>query len=478
MAKLLIVIFSLIALCAAAEDKFYSAKYVPEPAYTPSINLFNGSYFPPVDHFSPQDNRTVQFHYRLNLDYYHVDGPIFIFVNGLEGTTTRWIESGLVVDVAREVGAALVTADHRYMGLNIPTETATFEDMRFLSVDQAVADIAVFVETMLDHLGKIDATNVILWGTGYGAAISVFARARYPHLIDAVFSSSGTFRAEVFDTSYHDNLSANIQYHGSYECHARVKNAFEVLKYLFENNQGDYIRERLRLCNDVNPQSPQEVGLLFELFIDLISHYIRQHQLYGMENFCRDMDYYPGDTLNSLIRWGIYAYSYDLVDCIDTNYPQLIQRVSQTAWEGHPEPRLRAYAYLRCSQIAAFRTTSEYYGSAFPSLLDAEYHFNFCEDIFGPNYNRHALEPATRRLNTQFGGQEQVVPFVIFTNAGLDPWVGHGVSEYDAEHGAVIFLYYQVAGADLTSITGTDPIELTLAKRQIHDTLVEWSARR
>lgn len=58
----------------------------------------------------------------MNLDHYDEGGPIFIFVNGLDETTTEWIEAGLVVDVARQVGAALVTADHRYNRLNIPTE--------------------------------------------------------------------------------------------------------------------------------------------------------------------------------------------------------------------------------------------------------------------------------------------------------------------------------------------------------------------
>lgn len=62
------------------------------------------------------------------------------------------------------------------------------------------------------------------------------------------------------------------------QCHARVQNAFDILQYLFENGQSEYVTERLRLCTSVNPQSPQEVGLLFELFIDLISNYIRRYQ--------------------------------------------------------------------------------------------------------------------------------------------------------------------------------------------------------
>jgi len=347
--------------------------------------------------------------------------------------------------------------------------------LQFLTVEQAVADVATLVSTLLVHLGKDDGAYILVWGTGYGATLATFARKKYPHLIDGAFSSSGTFRAEVFDTSYHDSLSANILIHGSMTCHQRVQNAFDVLNYLFENNQTDYITERLRLCNPVNPASPQEVGLLFELFIDLISNYVRQHQLFGLQNFCRDMDYFGQDTLNSLIRWAVYAYGFEFDDCIDTNYPQLIGRLAETDWEASAYPRLRMYAYLRCTQIAAFRITSDYEMTAFPSLLDAEYHFNFCEDIFGENYNRDALESAVQHLNTQFGGQEQVISRVLFTNAGLDPWIGHGVSKYHLEEGAVIFIYYSVAGQDLTSISSEESVELTRAKRLIFDTLVEWS---
>lgn len=61
--------------------------------------------------------------------------------------------------------------------------------------------------------------------------------------------------------------------------------------------------------------------------------------------------------------------------------------------------------------------------------------------LFSCSYDRDALEQAVENLNTNFGGQEQVVPNVLFTNAGLDPWLGHGVSEYHLEEGAVIFIY-------------------------------------
>lgn len=478
MVKLLVVISALIAVCAATEDVFFSEKYVHEPEHIQAAFIHNGSYFPKLDHFRPQDTRTAHFHYRLNLDHYRAGGPLFIFINAADGTTTQHIEQGLVVDVAAEVGGAVVTAEHRFVGLNIPTETSEFEELELLTVDQAVNDIATFVTTLYDHLGKTERVNVILWGSGYGAALATFARKKFPHLITGVFASSGTFRAEVFDTSYHDALSGNLLQHGSSDCHHRVRNAFDVLLYLIENNQEEYIRDRLQLCNVIDADDPQEVGLLFELFIDLISNYIRQRHLFGLENFCRDMTYYPTDNLNNLIRWAVYAYGYDSnAECINVNYDDLVEQLSDTNWETSNFPRLRAYSYLRCTQIAAFRITSDYELTAFPSLLTDEYHYKFCEDIFGENYNREALPQAVENLNTVFGGQDQVVPFVIFTNAGLDPWIGHGVSEYAVEDGAVIFIYYSAAGADLSSISGADSAEVYRAKTQIFDTLTQWSTR-
>ncbi|KAJ6649961.1 Thymus-specific serine protease [Pseudolycoriella hygida] len=335
----------LIAVSAATDDFFFSEKYIPTPVHVPAAFIHNGSYFPKLDHFRPQDTRTVTFHYRLNLDHYRFGGPIYIFVNGADETTTEWIE-----------------------------------------IEQAVADIATLVTTLYDHLGKDEPVPVILWGTGYGATLATFARKKFPHLITGVFASSGTFRAEVFDTSYHDSLSGNLLRLGSLDCHSRVRNAFDVLLYLFENNQGEYIRDRLRLCGIVDPDDTQEVGLLFELFIDLISNYIRQQQLFGITSFCRDMQYYPADNLNNLIRWAVYVHGYEFEDCLNTNYTQLIGRLADTNWETSVYPRLRMYAYLRCTQIAAFRITSDYDMTAFPSLLDAEYHFRFCEDIFGERF--------------------------------------------------------------------------------------------
>lgn len=58
----------------------------------------------------------------MNAEHFNpVNGPIYIFLKDYRDYSTRWIENGLMVDIARETGAALVTFDYRYFGVNRPT---------------------------------------------------------------------------------------------------------------------------------------------------------------------------------------------------------------------------------------------------------------------------------------------------------------------------------------------------------------------
>lgn len=101
-------------------------------------------------------------------------------------------------DIARELGAALATADHRFFGNNIPTPTASFDDLQFLTVDQTLGDLTLLINAVRNEVG----TNgrLVLWGTGYGGSLAAHARKKFPQLVDAVWASSAYFQAETMDT--------------------------------------------------------------------------------------------------------------------------------------------------------------------------------------------------------------------------------------------------------------------------------------
>lgn len=68
-----------------------------------------------MNNFFPQKSK-------INRNFYVPGGPLFVFVNDAGTFSTQWLQTGLMYDIAEQLGAALITADHRYFGVNLPTE--------------------------------------------------------------------------------------------------------------------------------------------------------------------------------------------------------------------------------------------------------------------------------------------------------------------------------------------------------------------
>lgn len=153
----------------------------------------------------------------------------------------------------------------------------SFDNLEFLTIEQSIADIATFIANIRTaHDGAY--SRIILWGSGYGATIAAWARKRYPHYIDAVWSSSGSFNIEPFTYTQYDLLSYVLLEQGSEECQQLVQHAFQVVEELVIESQGEYIQQRLNLCSPVNTSSTGDIGALFQSHVLAILDYIDANQ--------------------------------------------------------------------------------------------------------------------------------------------------------------------------------------------------------
>lgn len=57
----------------------------------------------------------------MNANFFVSGGPLYIYIKDFRDNTTRFIEEGLMVDLAKDTRAALVTFDMRFFGRNRPT---------------------------------------------------------------------------------------------------------------------------------------------------------------------------------------------------------------------------------------------------------------------------------------------------------------------------------------------------------------------
>jgi Serine carboxypeptidase S28 len=117
-----------------------------------------------LDHFDPQNDKTFLGRYLSNLEFLQEGSPIFIFVGGEWSIFPGHIISGHLHDMARELNAVLFYTEHRYYGHTLPTEDLRTENLKYLSVDQALEDLAHFIKFKKAQISQIRNSKVILIG--------------------------------------------------------------------------------------------------------------------------------------------------------------------------------------------------------------------------------------------------------------------------------------------------------------------------
>lgn len=72
----------------------------------------------------------------------------------------------------------------------------TTENLRFLNVDQALADLAYFIME-LKKQPRFENSKIVLYGGSYAANMALWFKQRYPHLVVGGVASSGPILAKV-----------------------------------------------------------------------------------------------------------------------------------------------------------------------------------------------------------------------------------------------------------------------------------------
>ena len=69
-------------------------------------------------------------------------------------------------------------------------------NLQYLSVDQALADLAYFIETRKRD-ENLRNSKVIVFGGSYAGNVATWVRLKYPHLVQGALASSAPVLAKV-----------------------------------------------------------------------------------------------------------------------------------------------------------------------------------------------------------------------------------------------------------------------------------------
>ena len=114
-----------------------------------------------------------------------------------------YLQKGIVAILAQATNGIGVILEHRYYGGSFPTPDLSVGNLRFLTTDQAMADMAYFAQNIkfpgMEDMDLTSSKNAyIAYGGSYAGAFVAFVRKLYPEVYWGAISSSGVSEA-IYD---------------------------------------------------------------------------------------------------------------------------------------------------------------------------------------------------------------------------------------------------------------------------------------
>ncbi|CAH0598594.1 unnamed protein product [Chrysodeixis includens] len=384
-----------------------------------------------LNQFMAYDTKTFQMRYYYNDEF--AGNNIVIFVGGEWEISPGWVRAGLGYQMAEQLGAGLFYTEHRYYGKTRPVENTEVENLKYLTIDQGLADLAQFIQYVKSDEfegGKYKNGKVVLVGCSYAGTMATWMRLAYPHVVDAAFSDSGPLHAQEDFPEYLEMINTAIKEQGGEACLSSIEEAIKDLVALFEDPAGPaQITDLFNTCAAVQA-TPLDMATFFWYGITETFAYLVQYAEPGDIKEACDVLTNPalGNAVQRLANW---TTDQDWnKPCIESRYTQVLADHRDTNFDSE-DSVMRLWTYQTCVEFGWYQTTSGN-NQPFLSAVPLEYFHQMCKDFFSPNFDEGKLRHGIRRTNLMFGALTHMPDHVISVAGGHDPWSPMGPN---ATHG-------------------------------------------
>lgn len=391
-----------------------------------------------LDHFDPTNQQTWNQRYFTNSTFYKTGGPVFLMIGGEGEASAKWMLEGQWIEDAQYFNALCFQLEHRYYGKSKPTQDTSTENLVYLSSEQALADLAYFIEAMNQEHKLPAGTKWIVHGGSYPGALAAWMRMRYPHLVHGAMSASGPLLAKLDFKEYFTVVKDALSEYNP-RCVKSVQEAFQQVEILLKHMIGQQSLNKLfRLCDKINVSNGDDVASLFE---NLASNFAGVVQ-YNKDNRPRSptnnitidvvcdvmMDQQKGVPVHRLALVNDMLLSASNQTCLDYTYEKTVQQLSNTSWDSVMAEGGRQWTYQTCVEFGFFQTSSmtqDLFSDKFP----VDFFTRQCTDIFGSKFTKELMEKGIQRTNTLYGDLHIQANRIVFVHGSTDPWHALGITK-------------------------------------------------
>ncbi|MES3038858.1 MAG: S28 family serine protease [Bdellovibrionota bacterium] len=292
--------------------------------------------------------------------------PILVYLCGEHDCAGGWA-SPYMDPWAEPVAGNTASIEHRYYGQSRPFSSLTTENLKYLTMEQALIDTA---QVLLKLRKDYNLTGpFIVMGGSYSGALAVQLRTAYPNLVAGAWSSSGPSKM-IADFKGYDVKMTQIM---GLVCAANMRKVIAHAEAAVKNpEQFKQLREKFFMPNLTHP-----VDFLFGIS-DVAAAAVQYNET---EWVCGSFT--SGDAVEDYAKflseineeWGYTGEAYSFGTISDTSYDS-------------PNAGTRMFLYQQCYEVGTLQTAADKLeNSTRSSLINFKYMKEACKRAFGKSFD-------------------------------------------------------------------------------------------
>ncbi|KFO30489.1 lysosomal Pro-X carboxypeptidase isoform X1 [Fukomys damarensis] len=456
-----------IAIALRPSLRALGSLHLNSPASRPAVVLnYSVLYFQQkVDHFGFNNPKTFKQRYLISDKHWQRDGGSILFYTGNEGDIVWFCNNtGFMWDVAEELKAMLVFAEHRYYGESLPFGADSFKDSRhlnFLTSEQALADFAELIRHLKRTIPGAGDQPVIAIGGSYGGMLAAWFRMKYPHVVVGALAASAPiwqFEDLVPCNVFMKIVTADFRKSGP-NCSESIRRSWDAINRLSKTGSGLWwLAQALHLCSPLTLDDVQHFKeWISETWVNLAmvdypyeSNFLQPLPAWPIKVVCQYLK--NPNVSDSLLLQNIFQalnvyYNYSgQAKCLN---------ISETATS---RLGILGWSYQACTEMVMPFCANGVDDMFEPFLWNLK---QFSDECF----NQWGVRPRPSWITTLYGGRNiSSHSNIIFSNGDLDPWSGGGVTKDISDTLVAITIPEGAHHLDLRANNAYDPASVLSAR--------------
>jgi hypothetical protein len=417
----------------------------PSPSNA-TTHFFDGAI---VNHFGSAPATWKQ-RYFVDDTFWCGDGCPILLLIGNEAPAGPITDYMFIYKLAAEHGALMVVLEHRFYGASMPAEDLSTANLKFLTSEQALADLAVFTQYLrsfdpadtdaqssppLNLTAKTSTSKVVIFGYSYGGTLTAWAKLKYPSLFAGAVSSSPSPHAEVNFEQYGEMMGmafANPLVGGSAACLGKIKEGATALRELVTSTTpmgtDPSIPGLLRPCTPI--ASHDDLAAYETWLLWVFEEFVQENRCdmpCSLRNMCdaaMQGNQTAVEAFAATVALGVSGY-FPGATCVPSSWQKFIAQASNTTADPADYKGMqsqRSWQWQKCNEFGWFHTSTGASNPfrAFATQTVEQLGLKRCTQEFG--LSDTYTGPQVQWTNTNFGDRDLKAEDIVLLHGSMDPW--------------------------------------------------------